>query len=72
MTTGADLFVSIHLNSMPTTGKRKRVTGVETYFLSADASGADAARVPRPRTPTTRAISDGDGTTSPPSSMTSP
>jgi N-acetylmuramoyl-L-alanine amidase len=41
----ADLFISIHLNSMPTGRERQRVTGVETFFLSANASGANAARV---------------------------
>ncbi len=39
----ADLFVSIHLNSMPTAEGRRLSTGVETYFLSADASDANAA-----------------------------
>lgn len=38
----ADLFVSIHLNSMPTAASRKVSAGVETYFLSADASDAGA------------------------------
>lgn len=40
----ADLFLSIHLNAMP--GKaRARTRGVETYFLSADASDASAQAV---------------------------
>lgn len=39
---GADIFVSLHCNSMPTAALRKRVTGIETYFLSADASDAEA------------------------------
>jgi N-acetylmuramoyl-L-alanine amidase len=40
----ADLFLSIHLNSMP--GRPKASThGVETYFLSADASDASAKAV---------------------------
>jgi len=39
----ADLFISIHLNSMPTEAARKVSSGVETYFLSADASDAGAA-----------------------------
>ncbi len=38
-----DLFISIHANSMPTRRLRQRVHGIETYFLSANASGADAA-----------------------------
>lgn len=38
----ADLFVSIHLNSMPTEASRRTSAGVETYFLSADASDAGA------------------------------
>jgi N-acetylmuramoyl-L-alanine amidase len=41
----ADLFLSIHLNSMPTQRERQRVEGIETYFLSADASDDRAARV---------------------------
>jgi N-acetylmuramoyl-L-alanine amidase len=40
----ADLFLSIHLNSMPGKG-RARIRGVETYFLSADASDASAKAV---------------------------
>lgn len=38
----ADLFISIHCNSMPTVKARKNTLGVETYFLSADASDAEA------------------------------
>lgn len=38
---GADVLVSIHFNSEPGHGAR----GVETYFLSAEASDEDAARV---------------------------
>lgn len=38
----ADLFVSIHCNSMPTAKTRKNTHGVETFFLSADASDAEA------------------------------
>jgi N-acetylmuramoyl-L-alanine amidase len=41
----ADLFVSIHLNSMATAEARERMTGVETYFMSADASDARASAV---------------------------
>jgi len=40
----ADLFLSIHLNSMPGP-RRSRTRGVETYFLSADASDASAKAV---------------------------
>jgi N-acetylmuramoyl-L-alanine amidase len=39
----ADAFVSIHLNSMPTAEARRVSSGVETYFMSADASDAGAA-----------------------------
>jgi N-acetylmuramoyl-L-alanine amidase len=39
----ADLFVSIHLNSMATAEARRTSSGVETYFLSVDASDANAA-----------------------------
>lgn len=38
-----DLFISIHANSMPTRRLRERTSGVETYFLSASASGTEAA-----------------------------
>ena len=38
-----DLLISLHANSMPTSAARKEITGVETYFLSAEASG-DAAK----------------------------
>jgi N-acetylmuramoyl-L-alanine amidase len=38
-----DLFISIHANSMPTKRLRERTEGIETYFLSANASG-EAAR----------------------------
>jgi N-acetylmuramoyl-L-alanine amidase len=41
----ADLFVSIHLNSMPTAESRRSSRGVETYFLSADASDTHANAV---------------------------
>src|SRR5512138_1938959 len=34
----ADLFVSVHLNSMPTPEQRRATSGIETYFLSADAT----------------------------------
>jgi N-acetylmuramoyl-L-alanine amidase len=40
----ADLFISIHLNAMPGAA-RARARGVETYFLSADASDASATAV---------------------------
>ena len=40
----ADLFISIHLNAMPGPG-RSRARGVETYFLSADATDASASAV---------------------------
>ncbi len=40
----ADLFLSIHLNAMP--GRARATTrGVETYFLSADATDANAKAV---------------------------
>ncbi len=41
----ADLFISIHLNSMPTRAKRRATHGVETYFLSHDATDAVASAV---------------------------
>lgn len=40
-----DLFVSLHLNSMPTRRLRAKLEGVQTFFLSASASGEDARRV---------------------------
>ena len=40
----ADLFISIHINAMP--GAARQLThGVETYFLSADATDASATAV---------------------------
>jgi N-acetylmuramoyl-L-alanine amidase len=39
-----DLFVSVHVNSMPPGRRQSRASGVETYFLS-DASSEDAQRV---------------------------
>src|SRR5512138_1319981 len=41
----ADLFLSVHLNSMPTAEQRRHSQGVETYFLSADASDTHASAV---------------------------
>jgi len=41
----ADLFLSIHLNSMPTRALRRDHQGVETFFLSADATDASATAV---------------------------
>jgi N-acetylmuramoyl-L-alanine amidase len=41
----ADLFVSVHLNSMPTPELRRHTHGIETYFLSADASDGHASAV---------------------------
>ncbi|KFE64014.1 N-acetylmuramoyl-L-alanine amidase family protein [Hyalangium minutum] len=40
-----DVFLSIHANSMPTKKLRERIEGIETYFLSATASGAGARSV---------------------------
>ncbi len=40
----ADLFVSVHLNSMPGPA-RLHASGIETYFLSADATDASATAV---------------------------
>lgn len=40
-----DLFISIHANSMPTAGQRRINEGIETYFLSASASGEEAKKV---------------------------
>jgi N-acetylmuramoyl-L-alanine amidase len=41
----ADLFISIHLNSMPTAEQRAHTSGVESYFLSASATDAHATAV---------------------------
>ncbi len=41
----ADLFLSIHCNSMATAEQRAVQTGVETYFLSAGASDSHASAV---------------------------
>jgi len=43
--TRPDLFLSIHLNSMPTQRQRLANEGIETYFLSASASGEEARKV---------------------------
>lgn len=40
-----DLFISIHANSMPTATQRRLNQGIETYFLSAAASGEEAKKV---------------------------
>lgn len=40
-----DLFLSIHANSMPTRRQRQQHEGIETYFLSAAASGDQAKKV---------------------------
>lgn len=40
-----DLFISIHANSMPTAVQRRLNQGIETYFLSASASGEEAKKV---------------------------
>lgn len=40
-----DLFISVHLNSMPTRKQRQNTEGIETYFLSAAASGEQAKKV---------------------------
>lgn len=40
-----DLFISIHLNSMPTKRQQAVNEGIETYFLSASASGEAAKKV---------------------------
>jgi N-acetylmuramoyl-L-alanine amidase len=41
----ADLFLSVHLNSMPSAEQRRRTSGIETYFLSADATDTRASAV---------------------------
>ncbi|HEX8697963.1 MAG TPA: N-acetylmuramoyl-L-alanine amidase [Myxococcaceae bacterium] len=40
-----DIFLSVHANSMPTRKLRERIEGIETYFLSASASGERASAV---------------------------
>jgi N-acetylmuramoyl-L-alanine amidase len=40
-----ELFISIHANSMPTAKQRRLNSGIETYFLSAAASGEEARKV---------------------------
>ena len=37
-----DLFISLHANSMPTRALRQRSQGIETFFLSPNASGSEA------------------------------
>jgi N-acetylmuramoyl-L-alanine amidase len=41
----ADIFLSVHLNSMPSAEQRRVRQGIETFFLSADATDASAAAV---------------------------
>jgi N-acetylmuramoyl-L-alanine amidase len=41
----ADLFVSLHANSLPTPARRGATEGIETYFLSAEALGEGANAV---------------------------
>ncbi len=40
-----ELFISLHANSMPTAKQRRLNSGIETYFLSAAASGEEAKKV---------------------------
>lgn len=40
-----DVFLSIHCNSMPTQAQKQKNEGIETYFLSAAASGEEAKKV---------------------------
>lgn len=40
-----EVFISIHANSMATEKQRRLNQGIETYFLSASASGEEAKRV---------------------------
>jgi N-acetylmuramoyl-L-alanine amidase len=67
----ADLFLSIHCNSMPTRVSRKRARGVETYFLSLEPTdaearllaelengGPDAVSLPAPNDPVTGILAD--------------
>ncbi|HXN56649.1 MAG TPA: N-acetylmuramoyl-L-alanine amidase [Myxococcales bacterium] len=67
----ADLFLSIHCNSMPTRIARKRARGVETYFLSLEPTdaearllaelengGPDAVPLPAPNDPVTGILAD--------------
>jgi len=58
-----DLFVSIHVNSMPRGQRQARVSGVETYFLS-DAKTEDQKRVTQMENDAVRfeaATASGDG-----------
>jgi N-acetylmuramoyl-L-alanine amidase len=41
----ADVFISVHCNAMPLGPSRALTHGIETYFLSAEATGEQAARV---------------------------
>jgi N-acetylmuramoyl-L-alanine amidase len=67
----ADLFLSIHCNSMPTRAARKRARGVETDFLSLEPTdaearllaelengGPDAVTLPAPEDPVTGILAD--------------
>ena len=58
-TAECDLFVSIHVNAMPSRSGFQRVRGFETYFL-AEAKTEDAARVARMENEAIRFEEDGD------------
>jgi|GEM_PF-4670343 len=58
---GADLFVSVHLNAVPEGASTSGAYGVETYFLSADASDAGAAALARAENDDDAAGAPGDG-----------
>jgi N-acetylmuramoyl-L-alanine amidase len=56
-----DLFVSIHANSMPTKKLRLKTEGIETYFLSAAASGEEARKVAARENAELPAVAKGPG-----------
>lgn len=58
-TAECDLFVSIHVNAMPSRSGFQRVRGFETYFL-AEAKTEDAARVARMENEAIRFEEEGD------------
>ncbi|MFT3837627.1 MAG: N-acetylmuramoyl-L-alanine amidase [Myxococcaceae bacterium] len=57
------LFISIHANSMPMRWQRLKTEGIETYFLSAAASGEDARKVAARENAESKQLKAGQGDT---------
>jgi len=57
----ADLFISVHANSMPTQKLRDQTSGIETFFLSANASGEEARKTAARENAEAPAVQKGSG-----------